>query len=404
MSSFAKDTQSSAAIPPEVRILIEQTVKGVCTKRFGKTLRAAILTGSIARDEATGILQMNTWVLTSDADVFFVFRDSSELPTDDQIVAASLESTELLKEQDVFVEVGCAGVTETFLRSMPRHIATFELKRNGRILCGDPQTIDLVPEFEASAISREDGWRLFANRITEALEALAIADGDLNDRDVRYRTVKLYLDMATSFLVFVGRYEPAYRDRQHRIDLVAATQSFSGLDLRLLADNVSMCTAAKLEGAEIPKSAPKLWQEGVQLANQLWSWELCVLTSADAAQGDAQLMRNWMRQQPLVSVVRGWASAGRRAGWRHCLSQSGRWLKQCLRASPRYFVYDAATAIFFSLADPARVSKNESGAWRPSLGRLPFLETSPPSDVNQWQGAARVVSRNYRQLLETTTA
>jgi hypothetical protein len=404
MSRFTQNVRCAAVIPVTVRDSIEREAEHACASRFGTSLRAAVLTGSLARDEATGACNTGSWTLSSDADFFLVFRDRSPLPADTEIEVAGKEAAARLSAEGISIKIGFAGVSESFLRSMPRHIATYELKHCGRVICGDQRVLELVPAFEARELVREDAWRLLANRIVEVLEAIEAAGGDPDDSEVRYRTVKLYLDMATSYLVFTGQFAPSYRERERRLQQAARVTGSSGLDLELLADNVSACTAAKLGAAEIPKPPSTLWRDSVQLAHDLWRWELRQLTGEEGHQSDTELMRVWMHQQPLFVKVRGWASARRRSGRRLPTSEWLRWARQLRAASPRYLVYVAATAIFFQLPELVDEPAALCRSWRDVVARLPLTQSDPACNVDGWQGAARVVSRNYRQFLETTTA
>src|SRR5204862_702462 len=89
----------------------------------------------------------------------------------------------------------------------------------GQAIWGDAGALALIPDFSPSEIPLEDGWRLLCERI---VEQLSVADQLLEWRptlsaEAHYQTVKLYLDMATSFLLFSGVYAATCREPSKRL-------------------------------------------------------------------------------------------------------------------------------------------------------------------------------------------
>ncbi len=393
-------------------IICEEAARA-STARFGAALRAGVLTGSLARDEATFIDEGAHWSLLGDADFFLVFQDRAHLPSPPAIEAVKQEVERILYRKGFLASVGLAPVHGSYFRKLPPHIAAYELLTCGRVVWGDRDVLSLVPRFAPAEISLEDAWRLLANRIIEQLEAVASVDqpGDALSRDAQYCTVKLYLDMATSYLVFAGRYLPTYRGREQALRHLAEdafAQADSPFPLRPFADRVSACTQFKLEGRPILEPPRDLWEDAVHFAHLLWRWELMRLTGEASQMSDSELMFRWMQRQPVKARIRGWASVLRRCGWHRSWRQWPRWVRLGWRASPRYWVYSVATEVFFRLPHLLlrECGRQESDFdSKPLVARLPFLD-QPNQQLGPraWQRLSWLTSLNYRRLLEATTA
>src|ERR1700681_1715909 len=79
-------------------VICEESVRS-CSKHFGDSLRAVVLTGSLARKEATFIGQEGCLELLGDADLFLVFEDGAELPSpgDVELLAREIEASLMLR-------------------------------------------------------------------------------------------------------------------------------------------------------------------------------------------------------------------------------------------------------------------------------------------------------------------
>ena len=181
-----------------------------------------------------------------------------------------------------------------------------------------------------------------------------------------YRTVKLYLDLATSLLLFAGAYAPTYRERAARLARLADAGARPDLPAGLarLAERVDECTRAKLEGHADAAPMDLDWREAVAATRRVWRWELARLTGS-AIEGDA-LGRG--TPGPLAR-----AAAARRSAPRLALRRPpprlapgrgplDRRAPPRRRASPRYCVYAAASALFFRL--PELCGREDAGRLR----------------------------------------
>jgi hypothetical protein len=211
-----------------------------------------------------------------------------------------------------------ALVSADFFGHLPPHVFTYELRTCGQVIWGDSSVLALIPPIAAGEIDREDGWRLLANRIIEQLAAREEPAPEKAERprSVEYHTVKLFLDMATSLLVFTGDYAPTYRQRAERLGRLAARTS-RGMPFPLpeFARRVNEFTSWKLWAGEAPWPSGDFTEEARSYARALWRWELQQLTGLGEVLDERVLMDRWMNAQPYRARVRGWLSAAAAGGW-----------------------------------------------------------------------------------------
>jgi hypothetical protein len=443
----------------------------LCEGQRSSGLLAIVLTGSLVRDEATFVRHGECWKLFGDAEFFLVFMQDRVLPSPSVIGRLQREIELRLLQEGLSGHVELNPVHTRYLRTMPPEILAYELRTYGQVVWGERQILSLIPSFSPSDIPLEDGWRMLCNRMVEFIEVIGPVvekPGDPSP-DGRYQMIKLYLDMATSFLLFQGAYAPTYLARAERLRALAAeyeartpeyrhsrergnrrtpdgshsrecgnpvqAQRNYPFPLREFAQRVTYCTKLKLQaGDEVEAAAPEegledmfSWAELVTYARELWRWELERLTgcrstacrthfveahqapregTASRTPTDCELMRRWMRRQPVRKRLRGWASALRRGGWHRSWRHWLHWAKLGWQASPRYWVYAAACELFFYLPrildgdGPSRAQDSELRSirsWLPMEGDLPGIG----GNVG-WRGLAADIAWNYRAFLKGT--
>ena len=393
-------------------IIGEETVR-LCLEKCGQQLRAIILTGSLARDEATFIQEKSGWRLLGDVDFFLVYGQTSPLPSDADLSSLGSAVEQRLVTRGISGHVGLGAVHPSYLRQLRPRIASYELRNSGRVLWGDAQILSLIPQFGVGEIPREDAWRMLCNRAVEfvasaATDQPAEADGDFSSF---YAAIKLMLDSATSYLVFTGAYEPTFRRRAVRLGEFAnesAAISAAPFPLRPFADQVSACTAWKLSGSE--KDAqfrPEIWKQAMRYAIALCRWELLQLTDAPATLSDDELWCRWLSRLTVLQWVRAWLSAARRVGWSQSWKNWPRWMRLSLRGTPRYLVYRVAAGL---LSELSRCAETDSTAFRldSNLGELGALlpERAPASfgRGDNSQNLAADLAWNYKTFLLGTDA
>lgn len=384
---------------------------------FGDQLRGVILVGSMGRGEATVVSEKGTQKVLGDAEFLLVFNEESTLPHPAAIAHARQEAEERIAKQGVSVELDLAAVHARHLRQMPPGIYTYEVKVQGKVVWGDPDILSLIPGFHASDIPYEDAWRLLCNRMIELLEAAGettVTAGALPPV-LHYRTVKLYQDMATSFLVFSGCYEPAYRSRAERLSRMAADpQPPADLPFRLadFSARVSACTRFKLSGllsgasnaTGCPASAEFL-RTAINDAHALWRWELERLIGDQSPRPDTDLMSRWMRTVSFRARIRGWARVLRKSHWHRSFRLWPRWLRLAMKSSARYCVYAAGSQLFFRLAklsDPSQAAAPPDRDLRQIRLWLPVEHRALKQTASGWNQAMLDVCWNYNEFLKDT--
>lgn len=406
-SQHAKDMLLRSDIVPRIC----QVVKEHCSAAFGARLTSLILTGSTARSESTILAAGSTWKILGDAEFLILVRQESA--ADEELAASvSTKSAKELFKHGINVSVDVAVVTASYLQNLPPYIFSYELRTCGKIISGDSRVLSLIPKFSAMQVSREDAWRLLCNRMIEHLafiDDLETSPSELTPR-LEYATVKLYLDMATSYLVFSGNYAPTYRERADRLLTMAQNRANDApFPLAKLAARVADCTAWKLSRDEtLAENGHEFWHEGISYMRRLWRWEVIQLTHAAGELTVSSLTGYLARQQTAGQWLRSWMSAAKRNGWLKSVLQAPRWTRLALRSTPRYLVYQVAAEIAFRLpclvkhsGQPPRLDLN----WRDLRNLLPMQ--APEQALLRrpaWRQAADDVLWNYSHLLRDTRA
>ena len=409
----------TAVLSQALRAAIDEPVAAACAARYGRDLRAVVVTGSLARDEVAAREDGGRRRLLGDAEFLLVFHVAARLPDAAGIERLGHQVEESLTSHGLEARVSLGCVHPSYLTRLAPHFFAYELKACGRVVWGDRDVLALIPAFSAADIPLDDAWRLLCNRMIEQLESVQDLDDPyaaLRSR-VPYPTIKLYLDMATSYLVFAGAYEPSYRARAQALCRLADAGRGSDdapFPLAGFAGRVAACTEAKLsglggEGLPVRTAEDRLdfWRASLGDAHALWRWELRRLTCLDAHASDRALWERWMVRQPLAEKVRGWLSMLRRAervgGWR----EHARWACRVWRGSPRHWVYAAASELCFRLPSvilPAGAADAHAD-WGDVFRLLPARRPEARAAARpRWQALASDVLWNYRRFLTETRA
>jgi hypothetical protein len=409
--SYSIDSPAAA-----LEAIYESTVT-LGSATYGDNLKAIVLTGSLARHEGTCVLEHGVWTQLGDAEFLLVFNEKAKLPPSSELLALQAQIESALLDMSIRCQISLAAVHPAYLRRLRPHIFAYELLRHGRVLWGEP-VISLIPHFSPAEIPLEDAWRLLCNRMIELLEtSVMIADDDQQlPGAVFYQTLKLYIDMGTSLLIFVGAYEPTYAGRAERLQFLGQGKDAlkdCPLDLVRFAERVVACTRCKLSGGDKLMLAGLDWEPGglgfwkaaIADARSLWRWELSRLTRGDVNRfTDDQLMIACMQKQAIGQRMRGWISLMRRGGWRRSWQKWPGWARSVLHGSPRYRIYAAASDLLFQL--PAWVGQDHKDGSREKelLLRLPVRSSALIATSRDWRRASAEIAWNYHQFLVGTQA
>jgi hypothetical protein len=394
-----------------LREIICESVQTECVRSLGSTLRAIVLTGSLARDEASFVREGDIWTCAGDAEFLVVLNPNVTAARGMTIHAIQKSIENDLSQKGIFCRIGLGRVHPSYFRRLPPHIFSYELRHCGLIIAGDDRILGTIPDFSVEELSREDAWRLLCNRLIEQLTCI---DDFSNERigpsrRLEYLTIKLYLDMATSYLVFVGAYEPTYRGRAQSLRELVLQSKSDGIAPFLMsdfADRVTQCTEWKLSGGRGPSILmPAYWQEAICYAHKLWRWEIVRMTGAAADLSTSALWDQIAGKLKIAEKIRGWASTARRSGVKNA-HHWWRWARLVPHATPRYMIYRVGTELAFSLpllvGDTGLPTSDQDWAKMGSL--LPVSERITQASANNWQYLARQVLSNYRDFVACTRA
>lgn len=395
-----------------LRAAIGSETASLCAKQYGEQLRAVILTGSVARDEGTWRTDGSRARALGDAEFLLIFGDRAPLPgaADVEKLTESVDSH--LAALGIVCPITLSPVHATYLRELRPAIFAYELRASGQVVWGDTTVLSLTPAFAASDIPLEDAWRLLCNRLVEQLEAapeMCERSTDPGERAL-YRTVKLHLDMATSLLVFLGCYEPSYRQRAERLRELARRQQTDAYPFRLepFARIVTACTEWKLAEGDAPTPEGMSWEGVIERSHRLWRWEVARLSAASPDLPDHALLDAWLKRQPAADRARGWLHVLRKCGWQRSWRLWPRWARLARRGSPRYLVYSAACRLLFELPRLEGESSDRAGEsrdWEQLWGDLPVLRPwANQRRALPWQEAASEITWSYREFLVGTRA
>jgi hypothetical protein len=374
---------------------------------FEKGLRAIMLTGSMARDEAIVVADESGEKVLGDAEFLLVFDEKVPLPDDRAIGFLCRRIQEELLRFAIDCPVSMGQIHPAFLTRLRPNIFAFELHENGQVIWGDTAVLALIRPFEKSSIPLEDGWRLLSNRIIEQLSISLMDATDPLPLSVFSQTAKLYLDSAASLLLFGGDYAPTFRRRQENLSNWAAKASPAALfPLAPFAEAVAGVTRWRLgESGENPPATFEFLRTAMERAQELWVWELKRLTGSGEKREPQDLMFEWMKCQPRLERLRGWLYVLRAQGWVRSWRHWPRWARLAWRSSPRYWIYAAAAKLLFSAPAPLNCGRySRKSDWIGVREWLPLKSSWKSKELLTWQELAQEIVWNYKTfLVETRT-
>lgn len=334
--------------PAALAFPVEEALVPLCRESFGATLRAVVLTGSVARNEASYIYKDGQAILLSDIEAIVVLHDSAPLPSRQASQSLCRSAEHRLAAHGVQVHVSLSMVHGAYLRRLPPHIYSYELRTCGLVLFGEPAILEEeIPGYAASELSTEDAWRMLSNRLIEQMETEESfgnnSNDDSNDDARRYRRIKLCLDLASSLLVFCGCFEAGYRARLRRFEEFAQVPGGLPISIQEFLPLLRLSTAAKLQPGAMAGAEAGFADPVTRWAWQSWLWELERMTGSREHAAAEEMICAFGRSQGWQRLLRGWLYAIRSAGWLRSVRYWPKWL--CLLArglTPRHALYLAA--------------------------------------------------------------
>lgn len=401
---------TTIARPEALETIVSEVVRA-CERRYPGALRAIVLAGSMARGESTVIFHDDACHVLGDADFLVVFQRRSMLPAQTELIRLEAAIAQTLGNQGIICAVHLAGVSVAYFRRLPAHIFSYELRATGKVVMGDASILASIPQFHTQEIEREDAWRLLSNRITEWLESLAaeIPGRQKPSLDLFYATVKLWIDAATSLLVFLRAYEPGCQARADRLAGLARNQlplAQLPFPLKSFSAGVEASTAWKLmpDRVGIEQMGWAFCHQVRRMAGALWCWEEAQMSDLNAAWAPLTLLQN----SPVDnSRWRGWLRTARECR-RLCRARAWRrWWALSHWGSPRHCVYAVAAECLLRHDDfgPWAADDLVSRLRTNRLRKLLPLAGLPRSQDNDgWRLLVRELAWNYHELIEKTRA
>jgi hypothetical protein len=336
------EIEQLAFTPAALVLTIKDRLEHACRETFGASLRAVILTGSVARNEASYTCKTGQVLLLSDVEAIVVLHDVSPLPSRQVNMGLCGCIEQQLAERGVLVHLSLSVVHVAYLRNLPPHIYSYELRICGLVVCGDAAILNEIPAFAAAELTMEDAWRLLSNRLIEQME---VTDRNLDANQVRYRSIKLCLDLAASLLVFAGKFEAGYCARLQRLEEL--TETFGVARLPYSIDEflalVRQCTTAKLQPDTAVDLGDGFEEQIASWAWRSWIWQFERMTSCNEGTSADKMISVLGRSQDVAKLLRGWLYVVRRTGWISSIPHWPKWLASCCRnLTPRHAIYLAA--------------------------------------------------------------
>jgi hypothetical protein len=403
-SRFGRDPRDRA--PDICAEVIRQSLM-----RHAADLRALVLTGSLARGEATIAVEGDRCRVLGDAEFLAVFADGAPRPPAAAVHETATRVETALADRLISCPITLSAVPEAYLRALRPAIFAYELRSCGRVIWGDPTVLRAIPQFSARDIPPEDAWRLLCNRLVEQLEVMTSPEDSCATAspEAHYRMVKLHLDMATSFLVFAGAYEPTYQARSERLLGLAGDPQWiaeAPFPLEPFARAVEACTRWKLDGGDAVGEDPPPWGPVLDRARRLWRWELLRLTRGGGHLPDRALLDALLARQSAAARARGWLHVVRRCGWHRSWRLWPRWARLARRGSPRYLVYTAACQTLFWGLGPPSLETDAAGGdpVRTVVADLPVVRPWAHPGFRPWADVIADIAFNYRKFLVDTRA
>jgi hypothetical protein len=213
--------------------------------------------------------------------------------------------------------------------------------------------------------------------------------------------------LATSYLIFAGRYQPTYSARAAELrSLLAEIGHLEPWPAhgRGLVQRISACTETKITGNHLAANHNSdFLHEAITSARQLWLWEALQLSSWVQPAPLPSLIAALGRRQSVSDRLRGWASFLRRVPRNNFHRNRLRWTKLFWLASPRYLTYASAFELFCQIPHLLPPAQSLEPASSLDLVRR-WLPVLPAGPTETWSALAGGTIDCYRNFLLGTSS
>jgi|GEM_PF-3527985 len=263
--------------------LINKYAKEIVGK-LGDKLEALILVGSFSRGEGVeGASDIEFWAVVKDLSA--------------------------VKKLDFNSNVSLGFTTRKHLTRLKPYIYTVEVKKFGKVLYGDSNILNLIPDYSYEDIKPFDGFILLNNRI---VEQLILLNKIKNGQEVnQYEFDKGYIQLVNSLLALNKNYRSLYLEKLEKFRKISK-DSYSGLlnkaEEAFVSINHRQAEIACLTAVRLP--SPQTLKKWLELRDHF--------------------KKVWLEEEKT-------------------LSRANCWIKMLSSGRPmRFFVYRSAARLYFS--------------------------------------------------------
>ena len=243
-----------------------------------------VLTGSMARGEASVIQTEEGYESLSDMEFLVTHAQPINLSSIfKRLGEFEVGANERVRKAGFRCKIEFTYAVQRFFETVRPSIFSYELKEHGKVIHGLSNPLSLMRDFSANNIPQIDAFYLLCNRILEQLDGIRRYFVDDNFRDVikfRYSILKLYVDLATSILIFLGGYSSTYEGRRVAMLSMDWAKTNDVPNRKFLVDKVNHWTNVKLsptyDTMQLMQHDAVIeeWVELARIALSIWLWEL----------------------------------------------------------------------------------------------------------------------------------
>lgn len=369
----------------------------------GNDIVALILTGSFSRGEGSILIDnQGPHKVLGDMEFFILTGTTMDLDgVGRKLAGLERQVEERLRQKNIVCDIDFSPVGRHYLKRMKPTIFNYELKTHGKVVYGDPDVMKETVSFHASDIPLFDAFYLLCNRIIEQLVFYrsdpCSRKGALVERF--YPLIKMYMDMAGSFLIMKGKYKPDYATRCREF-VGFEEKSFLGKDkMQAFNDRLLFFTGLKLQpdhdklpkeqDAKDPYEIMRIFRETCLYADRLWKWEMKQLqegASVATRDGDIAAILHCFG---LLDVIKGWLKFIRIAHRQQVALSWGRIVTHFFMGPPRVLIYVAAAKLYFSLLDDNQVDLSDVQRYLPVDCDAQSVEETIDVTIKLWKTFVR---------------
>lgn len=245
-------TESRNLLSERLEEFLTDCVKTIHNRVGKERIVAIVLGGSFGSGEGTFIGTGNGLEILSDFDIYLVVKTPDDLLEISPRRKAIARECERNDPDMVFyggVHIGVATVGD--LRNLPPSPGIYQLKYRSRVLYGDGEVLNAIPEINEGSIDGREAVFLLENRMASLLSLLTEKEepwGSGYRLKLAYGFCRAYTDIAIAVTIVGSSFIPGYEERlrflENNFSSNAKIKKF--IDGRVL-EKIGLATRAKIE-------------------------------------------------------------------------------------------------------------------------------------------------------------